>query len=121
MTEVIFTLALPVPTVPERLLWLDTRLLKPDTWIDPFTTLALIVKEDNDGILNATFALVADKVYDPLLIRAVKLAEMLPLVDVAVTLPQYRHAIDTSPFTVVMLTLEALRPLIRTPPFTLVT
>jgi hypothetical protein len=53
--------------------------------------------------------------------RAAKLAEILPLVDVRVALPQYRQLSETSPFTVVELTFEALRLLIRTPPFTLTT
>ena len=46
--------------------------------------------------------------------RVVKLADILSLVDVRVALPQYRHLMDTSRFTVVRLTFEALRLLIRT-------
>jgi hypothetical protein len=61
LTEVRVTVAFPVPTVPVRWVWPETKPLKPDTSMDPFAAVACILKDDAEGRVNARFAFVADK------------------------------------------------------------
>ncbi len=63
-------------------------------------------------------ALVAVRLYDPLLTRVVNVPATFPLVDIAVVFMQYVQPTNMSPLTVITLTEVELAPSSRTPPFT---
>ncbi len=54
----------------------------------PFNTLAVSLNDEDEGAVNAMFAFVAVKLYDPLFTRVVNVPATFPLVDVAVVFTQ---------------------------------
>jgi len=103
------TVALPVPKV--VVAWFASWTLSPELETVPFVTFVVILNEAVVGIFRVMLPLVVVMTYVPVRDRDVRVDVTLPLVMVAVTLPQDALQVKSiPPFVSVIVTLEALTP-----------
>jgi hypothetical protein len=110
------TVALPVPKV--VVAWFASWTLSPVLETVPFVTLVVILNEAVAGIFKVMLPFVVVITYVPVRDNDVRVDVTLPLVVVAVTLPQEVPQVKSiPPFVSVIVTVEAVTPEAEMAPF----